>query len=118
LPPSGSASTLHPPLAHSWVARIGFQPDNAANQLQHLSSLLVSYASTNGGDYARAVNAAHAKLIGPVEKWREHIGLTDTRAETAPRVRKASPLARLYGGDDGVHTTERRSGVRAAILKP
>jgi len=103
-------------IMNEWVALIGFQPDNAANQLEHLSSLIVSYGASNGGDYARAVEAAHAKLIGPVEKWRSHIGLTDTRGEATPRARKASPLVRLHGGGAGAHMTERCDKVRAVDL--
>eukprot|EP00962_Isochrysis_galbana_P014931 scaffold4277_cov101-Isochrysis_galbana.AAC.1 len=48
-----------------WASRIGFQPHNVANQSQHLTSLLASIGATNGGDYARAVDALHAKVRKP-----------------------------------------------------
>ena len=100
-------------LMDAWTNRIGFQADNAANQLEHLSSLLVSEGASNGGDYERAIDSVHAKVIGPVERWRAHVGLGDRSGVVTHPARRKTPMARVYGGIDGSHTVERRNQVRA-----
>lgn len=99
-------------IMRDWVARFGFQPDNMSNQLEHLTSLIVSYGASNGGDYRRAVDALHTKLLSPVEQWRAHVRLADKPGSIAHRGRPVTPMARLYGGVEGVPTRERRDQVR------
>jgi hypothetical protein len=98
-------------IMQDWVGRFGFQPDNVSNQLEHLSSLIVSYGASNGGDYGRAVDALHTKLLAPVEQWRAHVRLADNPGSIAHRGRPATPMARLYGAIDGSPTYERRDQV-------
>ena len=95
----------------AWSMRLGFQPDNVANQMQHLTSLIVSNGAANGGDYARAVDALHAKVMGPIERWRAHVEMANEADALALRGKPATPMARLYGGDDGRQTIERRNEV-------
>jgi len=51
----------------------GLQPDSAANQAEHLLSLVLSYTAQNGGDFDAAVDSLHAKILGPAERWRENV---------------------------------------------
>ncbi len=49
------------------------QPDSAANQAEHLLSLVLSYTAQHQGNFEDAVDALHAKTLGPAESWRENV---------------------------------------------
>ena len=68
-----------------------------ANQLEHLDSLLLSYLAQTNGDFALAVEVLHTKLIGPVERWREHIAIVGSGSGAGhlpPGTTSTQPLLR------------------------
>ena len=102
--------------AHELQRAFGFQHDSVANQLEHLDSLLVSDLSRNNGDFNLAVEHLHAKIVGPIERWREHIaygateGAYSTDVMTSPILRRRAGTGAAEGerSDAAVVTAEGR----------
>ena len=70
---SGPRHQARAALVKQLVLCCGFQEDSGRNQAEHFESLLLSYLSTNDGDYAAAVNALYRDLLGSYERWLLHM---------------------------------------------